>query len=346
MTQSPEDGASTPTKAEPAGADDGGKSIVSRNFSIVGDLTCQDALHIDGSIEGNIACQQLTVSEAGRIKGDIRADTVDMHGALTGAIDARVLTLSKSSNVVGDIVVHETLGIEPGASFDGNCKKLGAADNKAIDDAGVDEETTGDDVADASEMEAAEPEAPSPETPSPDAATPENPSPEAPEPGAKPADAETTEAIGEMDMMSEPASQAEDAQAEGMSRALDRVAAELKARAGDTGSGKMPTEPKAEPNPSAPAPADDPPDPASMTPLPDPSEPAENFAQAMNKPATNGAAPAAAPEPANPSVPATPAGAAKPAAAPAVAPAPAKPATAPPEPAKPDLASNGAAPTG
>ena len=56
MTQVPQDATSTPTKADPAGAptpdavagnDTGSvsgedaKSIVSKNFSIVGDLTCQ-----------------------------------------------------------------------------------------------------------------------------------------------------------------------------------------------------------------------------------------------------------------------------------------------------------------
>lgn len=314
MTQRSQDAPSTPTGA---GSGDGGKSIVSKNFSIVGDLTCQDVLHIDGSVEGNIECQKLTVSEGGRIKGDIRADTVDMHGTLTGAIDARVLTLNKSSNVVGDIVVHETLGIEPGANFDGNCKKLSATDNSTVDDGPVGEDAVG-----ATNMEAAEPDAPISVAPAPEVSMAD----------AVTSDTGKAKSPDESDMSSAAKTDAMEMPVENLSSALDKVAAELKASVSYTAPDKAAAKPVAEPAKKAASPAKDAPDPGAATSLPDPSEPAEKFTEVMTKPAMNsGATPAAAP-----AKPSTPPAAAKPVAAPTAA---------APEPAKSATASNGAAPT-
>ncbi|MHA1536126.1 MAG: polymer-forming cytoskeletal protein [Alphaproteobacteria bacterium] len=219
-----------------AGADAGlgedGKSIVSKNFSIVGDLTCEDFLQIDGSVEGNIACRQLNVSESGRIKGDIRADTVEMHGTLTGAIDARVLTLSKSSNVVGDIVVQESLGIEPGASFDGSCKKLGSSESAGEDDA------AGAATGELAALEVAVSPAPAPAPKEAAGEGPQSPAPmaDAGAPGETASDAPAPEqtapeppAPKQPDM--EGAAKADGGRipGESMQSALDKVAAELKA---------------------------------------------------------------------------------------------------------------------
>jgi cytoskeletal protein CcmA (bactofilin family) len=119
-----------------AGTEAALESVVSRNFNIVGNLTCHDVLRIEGSVEGNIECEMLTIGEAGEVKGDIRADIIDMKGKLSGSIEARVLNLARSAEVEGDLVIHESLGIEPGAVFDGTCKHMRSApDTKAAETA-------------------------------------------------------------------------------------------------------------------------------------------------------------------------------------------------------------------
>jgi len=123
--------------AKPAGApagaaadhddhDDAGEAVVSKNFRIKGDLSCHDVLRIEGYVEGNIECRSLTVSESARIKGNIRAKTVHMSGKVIGTIEAGTLTLNKAAIVAGDLVVHDQLGIEPGAHFEGSCKRVSA----------------------------------------------------------------------------------------------------------------------------------------------------------------------------------------------------------------------------
>jgi cytoskeletal protein CcmA (bactofilin family) len=113
--------------ALPAEVDeDAGEAIVSKNFKIMGDLNCHDVLRIEGYVEGNIECRTLTVCESARIKGNIRAKTVEMSGKVIGTIEAGTLTLHRASIVAGDLVVHEQLGIEPGAHFEGSCKRVSA----------------------------------------------------------------------------------------------------------------------------------------------------------------------------------------------------------------------------
>jgi len=80
---------------------------------------------------------------------------------------------------------------------------------------------------------------------------------------------------------------------ESMSSALDRVASELKASidlAATDKAAEAEAEPATKPAVEAPSAAEDAPDPGAATSLPDPSEPAEKFADAMAKPAANGAA--------------------------------------------------------
>jgi cytoskeletal protein CcmA (bactofilin family) len=125
--------AQSPAQTQPAPApanvpadigEETGEALVSKNFKIMGDLNCHDVLRIEGYVEGNIECRTLTVCESARIKGNIRAKTVDMSGKVIGTIEAGTLTLNRASIVAGDLIVHDQLGIEPGAHFEGSCKRV------------------------------------------------------------------------------------------------------------------------------------------------------------------------------------------------------------------------------
>lgn len=104
-----------------------GTSVIAANFQIVGNLSCNDTLNVEGMVEGNIECHSLALGETGTVKGEVRADTVSVKGTFSGAINARVVTLTRTAKVNGDITASETLGIEPGAEFDGTCKRSRAS---------------------------------------------------------------------------------------------------------------------------------------------------------------------------------------------------------------------------
>ncbi len=65
----------------------------------------------------------ILVGEEAHIKGEIVAETVDVHGVVNGPIKSPTIHLSKTAHVVGDIL-HDNLAIETGASLEGHCQKI------------------------------------------------------------------------------------------------------------------------------------------------------------------------------------------------------------------------------
>src|ERR1700752_5225779 len=95
-------------------------SIVSQGTHIVGDVTTDGEVQVDGKIEGNIRCHSLIVSDTGEVTGKVTCETVTIHGVLTGTVQGKSVVLSRTARLVGD-VTHATLEVEPGAHFKGQC---------------------------------------------------------------------------------------------------------------------------------------------------------------------------------------------------------------------------------
>lgn len=98
-------------------------SIVSANLRITGDLVSDGDIQVEGAVEGNIKSRMLTIGESGSVKGEVVADQITVAGVVVGKIRAGSVTLAHSADVTGDIS-HESLGIEAGARFEGNCKQI------------------------------------------------------------------------------------------------------------------------------------------------------------------------------------------------------------------------------
>ena len=99
-------------------------SIIGPDLRIVGDLSSEGEVQVDGFIDGDIRTKVLLIGESATIKGEIVGDTVHVYGTVNGQIKARAVTLAKSAHVVGNIL-HETLSVEEGAFLEGHCKRLG-----------------------------------------------------------------------------------------------------------------------------------------------------------------------------------------------------------------------------
>ena len=106
-------------------------SIISTDLKITGNLASDGDIQLDGSVEGNVKSQLLTVGETANVKGEVTAESVEVKGTVTGQIRARSVSLAKTARVTGDIE-YEALAIEAGAWLDGHCKHLdqGAAEAK------------------------------------------------------------------------------------------------------------------------------------------------------------------------------------------------------------------------
>ena len=93
-------------------------SVLGSDLSITGDIAASADLHIDGSVEGDIACSSLVQGEASTITGAVTAETARLAGRVTGSIAARELIILKTARIEGD-VHYDALTIEQGAQVEG-----------------------------------------------------------------------------------------------------------------------------------------------------------------------------------------------------------------------------------
>ncbi len=93
-------------------------TIISPGVTITGGLSSAGDIHVEGKIDGDITCRELTLTGRPMIKGSIKAETVRIGCAFDGQVQAKKVDLTKGARVTGNID-YETLELEPGASFEG-----------------------------------------------------------------------------------------------------------------------------------------------------------------------------------------------------------------------------------
>jgi cytoskeletal protein CcmA (bactofilin family) len=96
-------------------------SIIAADLKIVGNLICGGSIEIEGEIEGNVTCGQVTVRRTGSVKGDVTADVIHVDGEINGLVKGRDIVLSESGRVTG-VIMYESLSVKDGAYIDGQCK--------------------------------------------------------------------------------------------------------------------------------------------------------------------------------------------------------------------------------
>jgi cytoskeletal protein CcmA (bactofilin family) len=101
-------------------------SVLGADTAIRGDIAASADLHIDGKVEGDIACAALVQGESSEIVGAVTAETARLAGIVRGTINARELVILKSARIEGD-VQYDALTIEQGALVDGRLAPRSAA---------------------------------------------------------------------------------------------------------------------------------------------------------------------------------------------------------------------------
>jgi cytoskeletal protein CcmA (bactofilin family) len=93
-------------------------SVIGADVVIKGDITATADLHVDGTVEGDIACASLVQGESSRIDGSLEAGTARLAGRVRGTINVRELVILRSAVIEGD-VHYDALTIEQGAQVEG-----------------------------------------------------------------------------------------------------------------------------------------------------------------------------------------------------------------------------------
>lgn len=85
---------------------------------VIGDLTGQGEIEVQGRVEGNIRSRKVTVGEGGFVEGEIVAESVCIRGSVKGPVVATSVAVATTARVIGHIT-HKELSIEPGAYHEG-----------------------------------------------------------------------------------------------------------------------------------------------------------------------------------------------------------------------------------
>jgi cytoskeletal protein CcmA (bactofilin family) len=102
-----------------------GITLIATNCEFVGDIHFSDQLLVNGIVKGNIHAQAgskatITVSEKGRVKGEIRVPNVIVNGKVYGDIQSdKHIELSGKAEVKGNVFYH-LIEMVMGSKVDGN----------------------------------------------------------------------------------------------------------------------------------------------------------------------------------------------------------------------------------
>ncbi len=98
-------------------------TVIAKGLKIVGSVTAEGLVEVNGQIEGEIHCTSLVIARGAHVNGTVAAERVVVDGKVEGPIQGGDVLLKSQANVVGDIH-HQSLAIERGASFEGRSIKV------------------------------------------------------------------------------------------------------------------------------------------------------------------------------------------------------------------------------
>ena len=93
-------------------------SILSEGFYFKGELSAKGSIHVEGSLNGQVQVDELTIGARGQVDGIVTCKNFHIKGRFTGTATCEELTVSSSATVDGH-VVYKTLSIQKGASIKG-----------------------------------------------------------------------------------------------------------------------------------------------------------------------------------------------------------------------------------
>jgi cytoskeletal protein CcmA (bactofilin family) len=106
-----------------------GGTVIGNGLKIVGSVSAEGLVVVNGKIEGDVRCTSLIVSPNAQIVGSIAAERVVVNGRVEGPIQGGDVVLKSKAHVVGDIR-HQSLTIEKGAYFEGRAAQAQGANGR------------------------------------------------------------------------------------------------------------------------------------------------------------------------------------------------------------------------
>ena len=116
-----------------------GRSHIGETMQLEGDLRSAGSVDVAGLVNGNIFVSDMTITEAGSVRGSIEATTIEIHGHVEGKISADIVIIGKNAVIKGDIFFKNTLKTEEGADIDGYIKRINNGKTNTEEDIAIEE---------------------------------------------------------------------------------------------------------------------------------------------------------------------------------------------------------------
>ncbi len=100
------------------GSNAGGRSHLSSDLKITGNITSTGTVEVMGEVQGDVDAKTLVIGTEGQVSGKVRAEAVEVRGHLNGSAACVQFTL-RSSSVSSVTVTYDQLVIESGAEIEG-----------------------------------------------------------------------------------------------------------------------------------------------------------------------------------------------------------------------------------
>ena len=116
-----------------------GRSHIGETMQFEGDLRSSGSLDVAGLVNGNIFVSDMTITEAGSVRGSIEAASIEVSGHVEGKITADAIIVGKNAVIKGDIFFKNTLKTEEGADIDGYIKRASKGKSNTEEDIAIEE---------------------------------------------------------------------------------------------------------------------------------------------------------------------------------------------------------------
>ena len=95
-------------------------TLIGVGTTLTGNIESIENLQIEGQVTGDIKCDELIVTETGRIIGDIVAKSITAEGTIKGQVRTDNLRLRKTSRIEGGVILKNWI-VDSGAKVDATC---------------------------------------------------------------------------------------------------------------------------------------------------------------------------------------------------------------------------------
>ena len=93
-------------------------SIISEEVTLTGNLKTPGALHVEGTVIGELDVSSLTIGPTGVFEGNVTCKTLNIRGKFTGTSHCRELLIASSAQIEAKITYNE-LTLKRGAILKG-----------------------------------------------------------------------------------------------------------------------------------------------------------------------------------------------------------------------------------